>query len=134
MTSINDATPDEWDAIANKFNTIPKTDGELDREAKAKAKLYKQGVMLDQKVKGELLDNHMKTLEGYNNINSPSHYNQGRIECIDAIEAASTKEEFEGYVRANVLKYVWRFRSKDNIKDLRKASWYLNKLINIVGT
>ena len=38
MTSINDATPDEWDAIANKFNTMPKTDGQLEREAKEEEK------------------------------------------------------------------------------------------------
>jgi len=62
-------------------------------------------------------------------VDSPFHYNNGNIECIDAIKAASTKEEFEGYIRANVLKYVWRFRYKDNIKDLRKAKWYLDKLI-----
>jgi len=63
-------------------------------------------------------------------VDSPFHYNNGNIECIDAIKAASTKEEFEGYARANVLKYVWRFRYKDNIKDLRKARWYLDKLID----
>ena len=63
-------------------------------------------------------------------VDSPFHYNNGNIECIDAIKAASTKEEFEGYVRANVLKYVWRFRYKDKIKDLRKARWYLDKLID----
>ena len=63
-------------------------------------------------------------------VDSPFHYNNGNIECIDAIKAASTKEEFEGYVRANVLKYVWRFRYKDNIKVLRKARWYLDKLID----
>jgi len=63
-------------------------------------------------------------------VDSPFHYNNGSVECIDAIEAASTKEEFEGYVRANVLKYVWRFRYKDKIKDLRKARWYLDKLID----
>ncbi len=63
-------------------------------------------------------------------VDSPFHYNKGSIECVDAIEAASTKEEFEGYVRANVLKYVWRFRYKDNIKDLKKARWYLDKLID----
>ena len=62
-------------------------------------------------------------------VDSPFHYNNSNIECIDAIEAASTKEEFEGYLRANVLKYVWRFRYKDKIKDLRKARWYLDKLI-----
>ena len=65
-------------------------------------------------------------------VSSPAHYNKGNIECIDAIEAASTKEEFEGYLRNNVLKYVWRFRYKDNVTDLRKARWYLDKLISKV--
>ena len=67
-------------------------------------------------------------------VESPFHYNKGNIECIDAIEAASSREEFEGYLRSNVLKYVWRFRYKDNIKDLRKARWYLDKLISILNT
>ena len=126
MTSINDATPDEWDAIADKFNTMPKTDGQLEREAKAK--LYKQGVILDQKFKKEMLDNHMKTLEGYNNINSPSHYNQGRIECIDAIEAMLSIEEYIGYLRGNSAKYRWRFRYKNGVEDLKKAEWYEKRL------
>ena len=67
-----------------------------------------------------------------NDVSSPAHYNKGNIECIDAIQAASSKEEFEGYLRNNVLKYVWRFRYKDNIKDLNKAKWYLEKLIEEV--
>ena len=67
-----------------------------------------------------------------NDVSSPAHYNKGNIECIDAIQAASTKEEFEGYLRNNVLKYVWRFRYKDNVKDLNKAKWYLEKLIEEV--
>ena len=62
-------------------------------------------------------------------VSSPFHYNNSNIECIDAIKAVSSKEEFEGYLRANVLKYIWRFRYKDNIKDLRKAKWYLDRLI-----
>ena len=62
-------------------------------------------------------------------VSSPFHYNSGNIECIDAIKAVSSKEEFEGYLRANVLKYIWRFRYKDNIKDLQKAKWYLDRLI-----
>ena len=66
------------------------------------------------------------------NVNHPDHYTKDEIECIEAIEAASTKEEFEGYLRGNVLKYVWRFRYKDNVKDLRKAKWYLEKLTSEV--
>jgi hypothetical protein len=65
-------------------------------------------------------------------VNKPMHYNNGNVECIEAIRAASTKEEFEGYLRGNVLKYIWRYRYKDNLKDLKKAQWYLNKLIESV--
>lgn len=76
---------------------------------------------------------HQKLKKQSSVVSSPAHYNKGNIECIDAIEAASTKEEFEGYLRNNVLKYVWRFRYKDNITDLRKARWYLDKLISKVA-
>jgi len=76
---------------------------------------------------------HQTLKRGRDDVSSPVHYNKGSIECIEAIEASSTKEEYEGYLRNNVLKYVWRFRYKDNIKDLRKARWYLDKLIGSVG-
>ncbi len=75
---------------------------------------------------------HQTLKRGRDDVSSPVHYNKGSIECIEAIEASSTKEEYEGYLRNNVLKYVWRFRYKDNLKDLRKARWYLDKLIGSV--
>jgi hypothetical protein len=65
-------------------------------------------------------------------VNNPPHYNKGDIECIDAIEAMLTHEEFVGYLRGNSLKYRWRFRYKNGIQDLEKAEWYENKLIEIL--
>ena len=65
-------------------------------------------------------------------VEHPVHYNNGNVECIEAIEAASSKKEFEGYLRGNVIKYIWRFRYKDGEKDLRKAKWYLEKLISFL--
>jgi len=62
------------------------------------------------------------------NVNKPEHY-QGEIECIEAIEAAMSHEEFIGYLRGNIFKYNWRYRNKNGIEDLRKAEWYLRKLI-----
>ena len=62
-------------------------------------------------------------------VNNPDHYNQGDIECIDAIRAMLTDEEFIGYLRGNSLKYRWRFRYKYGIEDLRKAEWYEKKLL-----
>jgi hypothetical protein len=63
-------------------------------------------------------------------VERPSHYVNGEIECIDAIQAATTQEEFEGFLRGNVLKYLWRCNLKSNkTEDLNKARWYLNRLI-----
>lgn len=59
-------------------------------------------------------------------INHPEHYTQGEIECIDAIRAALTPEEFRGYCKGNVLKYVWRERSKGQNESLRKCIPYIN--------
>lgn len=62
---------------------------------------------------------------------NPDHYKQGDIECIDAIEAALTPEEFRGYCKGNAIKYLWRMDHKgDKIRDSEKASWYLAKLIS----
>ena len=61
-------------------------------------------------------------------VNSPPHYNKSRIECIDAIESA-THEGFEHYLHGNIIKYIWRYRYKGGVEDLKKAKWYLKKLI-----
>mgnify|MGYP002622429057 CR=1 FL=1 len=63
-------------------------------------------------------------------VNHPPHYNQTGVECINAIEAA-TGEGFEYYLQGNILKYLWRYPYKNGIEDLKKAQWYLNKLIEI---
>ncbi len=62
-------------------------------------------------------------------VNHPDHYNQSEIECIDAIQAALTPDEFRGYCKGNVLKYVWRERHKGNAQSLKKARWYLDRLV-----
>ena len=61
-------------------------------------------------------------------VNHPPHYKQGSIECIDAIRAALTEEEFRGYCKGNVLKYVWRERHKGGDQDLGKATFYMGEI------
>ena len=63
-------------------------------------------------------------------VNNPPHYNVGGIECIDAILSA-TNHNNEGYLQGNILKYVWRYDYKGGLEDLKKAQWYLNKLIEV---
>lgn len=67
------------------------------------------------------------------NVNHPKHYNKGGIECIDAIKASMTDEAFKGALKFNVIKYLWRYESKeDPVQDLEKAGFYLVRLIEEV--
>lgn len=65
-------------------------------------------------------------------VNKPMHYNQGGIECIDAIQASMTDEQFAAYCKGNIMKYLWRYENKNKKQDLLKAEWYLRRLINAV--
>jgi hypothetical protein len=63
-------------------------------------------------------------------VNHPPHYKVGGIEAIDYMKAKSTPEEFRGHLRLTVLKYISRTGHKDDaLQDLKKARWYLNRLI-----
>ena len=63
-------------------------------------------------------------------VNHPGHYCKGGIECIDAIKASMTEEAFKGFLKGNVMKYVYRYESKEKpLEDLQKAKWYLERLI-----
>lgn len=63
-------------------------------------------------------------------VNHPAHYTNGKIECIDAIEAATDGlTGFKGYAVGNIIKYLWRWHKKNGLEDLKKARWYLDKLI-----
>ena len=68
---------------------------------------------------------------GVDMVNSPPHYNEAGIECIDAISAA-LGDGYEYYLQGNIMKYLWRYRYKNGSEDLKKASWYLDKLITEV--
>lgn len=79
----------------------------------------------------EVCKNASKEMNEKNdNVNHPSHYTKGGIECIDAIKASMSCHEYHGYLKGNVIKYLWRYRLKGHAKeDLKKAQWYLNKLV-----
>ena len=63
-------------------------------------------------------------------VQHPSHYTHGGIECIEAIRASMTADGFADYCKGNIIKYIWRWRDKGGVEDLRKASVYLDWLIN----
>jgi len=88
---------------------------------------------MDAQLSHEEYMREKEKLFGKDMVNSPPHYNQAGIECIDAIGAA-TDEGFEYYLQGNIIKYLWRYRYKNGVEDLEKAQWYLNKLIEVKET
>jgi hypothetical protein len=63
-------------------------------------------------------------------VDHPAHYNQGGIECIDAIESALGRDGFVAFLRGQVLKYQWRLGRKDaSAQDAAKAHWYSDRLV-----
>jgi hypothetical protein len=64
-------------------------------------------------------------------VNSPLHYTNGPIECIDALRSMLSADEYIGFLRGNIFKYQWRYKNKNGAEDLRKAQWYMNKLQKI---
>ena len=65
-------------------------------------------------------------------VNSPPHYKAGGIEAIEGIEASMGPEAYAGYLKGNIMKYMWRYERKGKpIEDLKKARWYLDRLIGL---
>ena len=103
-SSLDDATPDEWDRAAQAAYEEPQV-GKLFHPSDAPQESCP--------------------------VENPDHYNTGSIEAIEAIKASMPSEQFFGYLKGNVMKYLWRYDYKEKpIEDLRKADWYLNRLID----
>jgi len=65
-------------------------------------------------------------------VNHPPHYTEGNgVECIEAIKSSLTTEEYRGYLKGNIQKYCWRERHKGGTESLKKAQWYLDRLIQL---
>lgn len=63
------------------------------------------------------------------NVQHPTHYTSGGIECIEAIKASMNADGFQDYCKGNIIKYIWRWRNKGGVEDLKKAQVYLGWLI-----
>lgn len=75
------------------------------------------------------MDEKFKKVE---TVEHPQHYNQGNIECIDAMESAFGVDEVSSFCKLNAFKYLWRAGDKINaVEDLKKARWYIDKIIEI---
>lgn len=66
-------------------------------------------------------------------VNHPGHYTAGKVECIDALEAATSGLiGIEAVCTANAIKYLWRWKLKNGAQDLKKAKWYIDRLIQTI--
>jgi hypothetical protein len=103
---INSAAPEEWDRLKKAYPAIENP-----------------SIVLENTANDDL-------------VNSPKHYGFGKVECIEAISESMTKEAFKGYLKGNCLKYLWRYerKEKEPAQDLKKAQWYLAKLIDEITT
>ena len=71
--------------------------------------------------------------EEHDNVNSPQHY-QGKVECIDCIESATAGlNGIEAFCTGNAIKYLYRWKKKNGIEDLKKAKYYIDKIISVNG-
>ena len=127
---LNDATPSDWDGLRRAHPAVEKDS--IDYKpyidmAMQEAHAYEH----EEAVRKALQDLATKQTVSEDVVNSPSHYNSGGIECIQAIEASMELEAFQGYLKGNILKYIWRMSYKGKaLEDCKKSQWYLNKLIS----
>ena len=114
---LNDVTPEEWDRVRK---TQPRNERADDHE----------DLVFSKWVDLAMQESHE---EEEDCVNSPTHYNTGNIECIEAIEESMSSVAFKGYLKGNCLKYLWRYDYKGKqVEDLQKAGWYLRRLTDMV--
>ena len=66
-----------------------------------------------------------------NAVNHPSHYNQGKYECIEVMVETFGIEAAKNFCLLNAFKYIWRAGEKNGREDIEKAIWYLNKYLEV---
>ena len=81
-------------------------------------------------VKADVCEVKDENQEVKNNPINPDHYKQGKVECIDCIESAtSSLTGFEGFCTGNAIKYLYRWKQKGGKQDLEKSRWYINRML-----
>ena len=127
MSRLNDATPEDWDRLRKAHPAIERAND------KAAATFNKRiDPAMEEAHEMLIKEGCTKDLDwGEDVVNKPKHYNSGGVECIEAIEASMELEAFQGYLKGNILKYIWRMSYKGKaLEDCKKSQWYLNKLIS----
>lgn len=67
-----------------------------------------------------------------NNAITPKHYKNGKMEAIVIMQNSMSEEEFKGFLKGLIIKYLYRADSKNGLEDYKKAQWYMNKLVKVM--
>ena len=67
-------------------------------------------------------------------VNHPSHYSNGKYECIEVMQSIFGAEKVKAFCELNAFKYMWRSNKKNGTEDLKKARFYTDYLIKMEGT
>lgn len=113
---------------AEELKAKLRADGVLKDQGKAAAKTAQATEPKKKKAKGE-----PKTTTENAVVDHPQHYTHGSIECIDIIRGVTAdKAGIEAFCVGNVVKYLYRYQQKNGVEDVKKACWYLNKLVEVL--
>ena len=103
-----------------------------DKYKRVKEKLSKSNKASEQNdnmIHGDIFDMPKENyITRQDNVNHPSHYCKGGLECIQVIKVQLTPEQYKGYLYGNVIKYMWRWPNKNGLEDVKKAAKYLDWL------
>ena len=126
---LDDATPEEWNTVAAKLYHP----ADIPAGFKPDEYIIRNGVKVWTKDPDETAQAAREIEQALQScpVERPDHYNTGAIEAIEAIRASMDADQYFGYLKGNVMKYLWRYDYKEKpVEDLRKADWYLNRLID----
>ena len=89
------------------------------------------GVSYVAKCLDEALFNFSENDSNADTVNHPHHYNTASVECIDLMQELYGTEAVKSFCKCNALKYLYRADSKNGLEDIKKATWYLNKIVEV---
>ena len=90
---------------------------------------------MDEAIERGLLKSEKRQMvQKHDNVNHPKHYEGSTsLECIEAMQIAFGTEAVIDFCKCNAFKYLWRYKNKNGVEDLKKANWYCERVIILRG-
>lgn len=91
---------------------------------------------MDETIEQAMLNSYKRPTKviQHDNVNHPKHYEGSTsLECIEAMQIAFGTEAVIDFCKCNAFKYLWRYKNKNGLEDLKKANWYCERVIILRG-